>query len=254
MDDNKKMTNRDSAKVVGGVILVIVGGALLLRNMGYFLPYWLFTWPMILILVGVYSGVRHNFQNNSWIILIAIGSFFLIDDFLPNIRLQPAFWPLVIIGLGLLFIFRPSKKNFFCKNKEKSDFNQPLLTGNADESSPVSGDNNDVLKIESVFSGVNRNVLSKNFLGGKISCVFGGAEIDCSQADIKTVIVLKVDVVFGGVKLIVPANWSVQNEIEGVFHSVEDKRRYNANVFIDPAKVLILRGSTIFGGVEIKSY
>ncbi len=254
MDDNKNLKNRDGARVIGGVILVIVGGALLLRNMGYFLPYWLFTWPMILILAGVYSGVKHNFQNNTWIILLAIGSFFLVDEFLPNIRLQPAFWPLVIIGLGVLFIIRPSKKNFLFKNKEQPPGNQNLLTNDINKSSFVTGDSNDVLKIDSVFSGVNRNVLSKNFQGGKISCVFGGAEIDCSQADFKGNIVLKVDVVFGGVKLIVPANWSVQNEIEGVFHSVEDKRRYNANVFVDPEKVLILKGSTIFGGVEIKSY
>ena len=237
MDDNKKIKNRDGARVIGGVILVIVGGALLLRNMGYFLPYWLFTWPMILILVGLYSGVKHNFQNNSWIILLAIGSFFL-----------------VIIGLGLLFIIRPSKKNFFFKDTNQPPGNQSLLTNDKNESTFVSGDSSDVLKIDSVFSGVNRSILSKNFQGGKISCVFGGAEIDCSQADIKGTIALKVDVIFGGVKLIVPANWSVQNEIEGVFHSVEDKRRYNANVFIDPAKVLILKGSTIFGGVEIKSY
>lgn len=254
MDDNKKIKNRDGARVIGGVILVIVGGALLLRNMGYFLPYWLFTWPMILILVGLYSGVKHNFQNNSWIILLAIGSFFLVDEFLPNIKLQPAFWPLVIIGLGLLFIIRPSKKNFFFKDTNQPPGNQSLLTNDKNESTFVSGDSSDVLKIDSVFSGVNRSILSKNFQGGKISCVFGGAEIDCSQADIKGTIALKVDVIFGGVKLIVPANWSVQNEIEGVFHSVEDKRRYNANVFIDPAKVLILKGSTIFGGVEIKSY
>ncbi|MEO6639514.1 MAG: DUF5668 domain-containing protein, partial [Ginsengibacter sp.] len=102
MDYNKKINNRDGARIVGGLIMVGVGAALLLRNMNYFdLPYWLFTWPMILILAGIYTGVKNNFQNNGWIIMIGIGVFFLLDRFIPDLKLEPAFWPLVIIVLGV---------------------------------------------------------------------------------------------------------------------------------------------------------
>src|SRR4051794_13463271 len=100
MEDKRNRTDSDGARVVGGLILVAVGGALLMRNLGYDLPYWLFSWPMILILVGFYSGVKQRFQNFAWIILIAVGCFFLIDDFLPDLKLQPAFWPLVIMCAG----------------------------------------------------------------------------------------------------------------------------------------------------------
>ena len=78
----------------------------------------------------------------------------------------------------------------------------------------------DYLKINSVFSGVNRKVLSKDFKVAKISSVFGGTEIDFTQADLTGAAVIKIDIVFGGVKLFMPAYWAVVNEIDGVFHGV----------------------------------
>lgn len=265
MEDNRNIKNRDGARLVGGLILVAVGAALFIRNMGYIdLPYWLFTWPMILILVGIYSGVKHNFSNTGWIIMIAIGSFFLVDDFIPNLKLEPAFWPLVIVGFGILFIIRPGKKNFRREwggqdLNEREGISGDKLSAEhiqfEDQSFNFSGgaDKSDYLRIDSVFSGVDRTVLSKNFQGGKIACVFGGAEVDLTQADINGKILLKLDVVFGGVKLMIPGNWSVSSEIEGAFHNVDDKRR-RSPVSPDPNKVLILKGSCVFGGVDIKTY
>jgi hypothetical protein len=62
-----------------------------------------------------------------------------------------------------------------------------------------------------------------------------------------------MEVVFGGVSILVPPHWSVQNDIDGVFHSVEDNRYSNANT-VDTNKVLILQGRCVFGGIEIKSH
>ncbi|MEI9959340.1 MAG: DUF5668 domain-containing protein [Ferruginibacter sp.] len=78
MDNNYKDKGGNGSRVFGGLILVGVGAALLLRNSGFPFPTWIFTWPMILILVGIYSGVKHNFRNNTWIIMIAVGGFFLL--------------------------------------------------------------------------------------------------------------------------------------------------------------------------------
>ena len=101
---------------------------------------------------------------------------------------------------------------------------------------------------------MQRNVVSKNFQGGKISCVFGGADINLTQADINGKVEIKFEVAFGGTKLIVPPHWTVYNEIEGVFHGVDDKRKFNAATGISPEKILVLKGSVVFGGVEIRSY
>jgi len=258
MEDNFKEKKRPEARVFAGLILVCVGAALLLRNTGFPLPYWLFSWPMILILVGLYSGVKHNFRNSSWIILIAIGGFFLADRFIPDLRLAPYFWPVAIIAAGIIFIIRPErnkwkylgeddKKKYSAGDSTSSNWKQ---TG----SSGFSTDTNDWLTVNSVFSGVNKNVVSKNFQGGKISCVFGGADIDLTQADINGKVEIRLEVVFGGTKLVVPPHWTVYNEIDGFFHGVDDKRKFNAAAGSTLEKILVLKGSVVFGGVEIRSY
>lgn len=255
MEKIKNYRDKESSRVIGGLILVGVGAVLLLRNSGFFMPNWLFSWPMILILVGIYTGFKHNFKNNSWIIITGIGSFFLVSKFIPWLGLEPLFWPLAIIGLGLIFILRPKRDwtNFKNDDPNQSWRNTDTegLSGAPNTAAP---DASDYVVVESVFSGVNRNIVSKDFKGGHISSVFGGAKIDLSQADIKGQVVIKLDVVFGGIKLIIPPHWAVENQISGAFHGVDDKRSFNPSAAINPDKVLILKGSAVFGGVEIRSY
>ncbi len=92
--------NSESGRIIAGIILVGVGGVLLLRELGFFFPRWLFSWPMILILIGVYTGVKNNFRNNSWIIMLAIGTFFLVNKMIPSLQLQPAAAELQSTGNG----------------------------------------------------------------------------------------------------------------------------------------------------------
>jgi hypothetical protein len=58
--------------------------------------------------------------------------------------------------------------------------------------------------------------------------------------------------VFGGTKLIVPPHWDVKTELVTIFGGIEDKRHIASK--IDSSKVLIIQGTTVFGGIEINSY
>lgn len=251
---NDSVHNREGARVVAGLILVGVGAAYLMRNLGYAMPKWLFTWPVILILVGIYSGVKHNFRNAGWIILIAIGGIFLAGNFYNELDFDKAFWPVIIIGAGLMFILRPRRERWADRKSFREKFNSEYISpASVDEKDKGNVDSSDLLYVNSVFSGVIKNMMSKNFQGGKISCVFGGAEIDFMQADIHGTVTLRIELIFGGAKVIVPANWTIVNQIDGMFHGVDDKRK-NAAVLPDPSKTLILKGSAVFGGVDIRSY
>jgi len=258
MEHNYNIKRKDEGRIIAGLILVGVGAALLLRNTGFPMPYWLFSWPMILILVGIYSGVKHNFRNSGWIVMIAIGGFFLADRIIPNLSLAPYFWPLLIIGLGIIFIIRPKRDKWTTiREEEKKNGDVNIIQNDLKQDDLRAGfttDSNDFIKVDSVFSGVQRRVVSKNFQGGKVSCVFGGADIDLTQADINGTVDIKFEVVFGGTKIIIPPHWTVHNQIDGVFHGVDDKRKYNAATGMNPDKILVLRGSVVFGGVEIKSF
>jgi predicted membrane protein len=114
--------------------------------------------------------------------------------------------------------------------------------------------NDDVMDTTSILGGVKKSVLSKNFKGGQILNVFGGVEIDLSQADIDGIIVLDVTQIFGGIKLIIPAHWELKSEITSVLGGIEDKRKNLSALNIAEGKTLIIRGTSILGGIDIKSF
>jgi len=111
----------------------------------------------------------------------------------------------------------------------------------------------DYLDTVSIFGGVNKTILSKNFKGGDIVNIFGGAELDFTQADIDGRVYLDITQIFGGTKIIVPSNWQVVSDLAAVFASVDDKRIRSTASNVN-GKILVLKGVSIFAGVDIRSY
>ncbi|HTD42132.1 MAG TPA: DUF5668 domain-containing protein [Mucilaginibacter sp.] len=258
-------------KALAGIILLLVGLVLLVHQLDFFLfPGWLFSWPMILVAIGLYSGAKHNFRNTGWLIMVMLGVVFTLDDAVKGYDMSRVTWPIFIIIFGLWLILR--RGNRFDKNKDRWDkwasFNQgPGQTPPpADPNAPVDpnkpnndfGSNfkhtygDDYLDAVSVFGGVKKTILAKDFKGGEIVNIFGGAELDLTQADINGRVVLDITQIFGGTKIVVPSNWQVVSDIAAVFASVDDKRiRTTAT---GNEKILVLKGVSIFAGIDIRSY
>lgn len=115
--------------------------------------------------------------------------------------------------------------------------------------------NENMLNIDVTFAGRKEIVTSKDFKGGNINATFGGVEINMVQADGTGPMVLNCTVSFGGVELIVPSHWEIQNEINPTLGSVEDRRAMRMNTTTsEERKVLVLKGNCNFGSIEIKSY
>lgn len=111
----------------------------------------------------------------------------------------------------------------------------------------------DRIEEQTIFGGINRTVISKNFQGGNISAIMGGVEINLMQADFENRAIIDFNVIMGGVSLIVPTNWVVVNEVTAIMGGAEDSRPA-MGINHDQNKVLVLAGSVIMGGLEIKSY
>lgn len=240
-EDSNLSTNR-RGKFFGGLIVVAVGGILLMRQMGVEIPYWVTSWPMIPIVVGLFIGVQTGFRDWGWMIPVVIGLVFLGDDFFPEVINPRYLWPLAIIFIGLIIMLGPTKK---WKSK---------ISGGAFKGS-VGTDktSEDVLDVAAIFGGIEKNIVTKNFKGGEAVAVFGGNSINLSQSDIQGEARLELVQVFGGTKLIVPANWKIKSEMASIFGGIEDKRSVNRDT-TDESKVLFIEGVTIFGGLEIKSF
>ena len=247
---------RGRSNIWGGLILLGVGALLLLRQAGVYVPDWVFTWQMALIVLGIMSGLKHGFRGGGWLVMILIGGIFMYDRFQPGLNLYRYIWPLVLIGIGMLIILKPGRcrrwrhgrrfKEGFEKWKES---NHGFVPGDM----PQESSREDYLDVTSIFGGVKKIVVSKNFKGGDITNFMGGTEVNLSQADFQGTVTLDTTNIFGGAKLVVPASWDVKSEATAIFGGIEDKRDLHT-IKPDPNKVLIIDGTCIFGGIEIRNY
>lgn len=257
--------DRNSGKIIAGLIVIGVGSVLLLRQMGYIFAPWLFTWPMILIVIGLISGVKHRFRTFGWLFMILLGSIFLADEIDPSLHVGTYAWPILLILLGIWMILARNK-NYGCKNnrcrsrrsqRRQETFNQSFNITDSEQGEKSDNStrykSDDFLDTVSVFGGVSKKIFSKEFKGGEIINIFGGAEIDLTQADIQGRVELEVVQIFGGTKIVLPPHWQVNSDIAAVFGGIDDKRNNSATV-ANSDKILVLKGVSIFAGIEIRSY
>lgn len=239
----KKISN----SVWAGAIILAIGSFLLFDRLDLLdFPRWLFSWKTFLIALGVIIGINKKFEGIGWLILILVGSFFLIDDIpgFPYDFDRYAF-PLAIMIVGGFIVGRSllggAAREARKKNGMKGD---GIIT--------LDGGDDDYFDMTAVFGGAKRKVFSKSFKGGQSFCIFGGTEIDLSQADINGNVVIDTVQLFGGTKIIIPANWQLKSDITAVLGGVDDKR--NVPTSFSPEKKIVLTGFAMFGGVEIKSH
>lgn len=247
----------EKGRVWVGIFILIIGGLFLARASGVTFPPWFFTWPMIPIAFGLLSGIKHRFRGIGWLFPLVIGGIFLFDKMSPDINLRPYIWPTILIAVGLFIIFRPRGRRH-CGGDRNDDSTLEQNDGNAvirtdhEQSEKGMNDGNDVIDIVAIFGGVKKNMLSKSFKGGDVVAFMGGAEINLTQADFNGKIKVDCFNMFGGTKLIIPADWEVQSDVVAIFGGVDDKRPPATNPA--PNKILYLDGTCLFGGLEIKSY
>jgi predicted membrane protein len=236
METNNKFLDR---RAILGILLVGLGILFLTENLGWLtfsVHNILFSFPMLLILIGV-IGLNHRGNNGFSYILIFVGAFLLFPRIF-NIPFDYSriFWPAILVILGLLILFRKKKDHHFCRPEVKE--------------SP-----SDYLDAVHIFGGCERKIISKNFRGGKITSIFGGASLDmteCELGDGKNI--LDIVNIFGGTKMIVPADWKVHVEVISILGGFADKRRTFNTAINTTGKELHITGIVIFGGGEIKNF
>lgn len=273
---------RNDGSIAFGVILLGIGIVLLLKKFGLFIPSWVFTWPMILIVIGVFTLINQQFKSFMGSVILFIGVYFLLKrEFDLDFGIDQFIWPVGLIVLGIYLIINKKKEhralekvwqNWEDSRKNKADAKNSERIASTDlvedrnsssEESPKAPDSGfvratgtaflDRINERVIFSGVNRKLMTKNFQGGKATVIFGGLDLDLTQVDFTGVISLDLEVGFGGVKLIIPPHWDVRTEVSNIAAGLEDKRMFREGG-VDTNKVLILKGTLLFSGLEIKSF
>ncbi|RNI28854.1 LiaF transmembrane domain-containing protein [Rufibacter latericius] len=247
-------------RVAGGLVVVGIGVLLLANQLNaIFLPGWVFSWKVLLIVIGLISGIRHSFRNPGWIFPVVIGSVFLLEDLMPGLSLKRFIFPAIIVAVGLWLIFKPRhpfEKNFRNRRPFGSSFRyrepQPLNT-NPNATSNTASNSDNFLTATAIFGGITKNVITKDFKGGDIVTFCGGAKYNLTHADMQGEVVININQVFGGISFVIPPHWKVRSEVVTVFGGIDDKRGF-VEAALDSDKVLVLKGTVFFGGIEIRSY
>ena len=217
-----------------GFLLIILGVGFILEQLNIIPDFWnlLSTyWPVILILIGAVQIIDTKTIMGP-AVLILIGGAILLDNLNIINNFWSLFWPAILILIGLSIIFeRPYHRRHNDMNLSEEDR----------------------IDYAAVFSGVETKNASGNFLGGSVSAVFGGAEVDLRQAQMSPEgAVLDLFAAFGGITIFVPNDWKVVITGVPVFGGWENKTFYN-EVSGTPAHVINIKCVAAFGGIDIKN-
>lgn len=242
----KTNDNNTSARLLAGLVLIVLGGLFLLDNYGiiYFsLPDFLFNWEYIIIAIGIF--ITATSQNKTLgIIFIAVGV----------LNLFPELWPLILVGLGIYIILRRNKSTQSkFRSKAYSEGSDEKLNFNAEDKSNASNSFQDTVDDVSIFGGGTKNFTSRNFKGGKLTAIFGGSDIHLENCQLSHGNnVLDLFIMFGGYTIYVPQDWNVVVDTVPIFGGFSDKRIKDPNRVYEDDKVLVVKGIILFGGGELK--
>ena len=225
--------------VIGGTILV-VGLLLMAQSFGLFpeLDLWDF-WPLILVAIGLRSLLHPSKPSSrTWgVILLVLGGLFLARNLHLHVIEFRYVWPALLVFLGGSLIWRSIRR--------PDEEDRPFV--------PVPGSANR-LNEWSAFGGGKRQFSGEDFQGGEVTVVFGGTDIDLRGAGmVRDEAVVDVFAMFGGVELKVPESWNVHASGLPIFGGFDDKSRHPQPDPEHPPKRLLVRGTVIFGGVEVRN-
>ncbi len=237
----RNCSRKDGVPVLG-LMLIAVGSVFLLNKLGYLDAYWrniLISWQAVVIFIGLLNTLRSG-SRVPGVIMILVGGIFLAPKVIDiPFETRQLLWPALMIVVGLLIVFKT-------RSVRSPKMFKPKLHATIDDG---------MLDEVAIFGGGKKIITNKNLKGGAITAIFGGLELDFSEADfVDDVTVIEVTTIFGGVSMMVKSEWDVQVQVNSILGGFSDERRIYKGDGQTNAKKLIIKGTAILGGGEVKSY
>ncbi len=223
---------RSSGQALAGLFLLSVGALLFAQNLNILnlRAYWQY-WPALPLCFGLIKLALGHTQGEKalGILLVVFGGGQLARVF--------GYWSpgpadavaLSLIGVGAFFVVRG-------------------LFGRDEQGART--DASDWISAFAVLAGFERSNNSQNFKGGDLTAVMGGCEIDLRKASMRAPASMDVFVMWGGIEVKVPEDWTVEMRGIPILAGFVDKSRPPA---VASEKRLVIRGMALMGGVEIKN-
>lgn len=221
--------------ILWGLVFIVVGlifglNAMGITNINVFFRGW---WTLFII-VPSFIGFFKD-ENKTWsIIWFVIGVMLLLcaRDILSFAIIGKLIFPFILIMIGLNFIF---------KDVFQSKVNDKIKKLNSER---VDGEN-----FCATFSGIKNNFKGQEFKGANIDAIFGGVDIDLTEAIINHDQIININSVFGGVDIKVPNGVNIKVKSTPIFGGVSNKVNRS---FDESFPTIYVNAFCLFGGVDIK--
>lgn len=225
---------RNAPRLFVGMVVIALGALALLDNLGILEIGEVWSlWPLILVAFGLARILRPPGQPGRWMggLLLLFGSWLLLQNLgLAPVRLGVIFWPLLIVLLGVRLVWGAVARGAL---------HGPPAEGTAR------------LSAFAMLGGSEHKSNAADFQGGDATALLGGCKIDLRQATVKTgPAVIDCFAMWGGIEIIVPADWGVSVQGTPIMGAFEDKTSPPRD---GSGAKLIIKGVVIMGGVEIKN-
>lgn len=221
-------SRRLSAQELLGGFIVLLGLLLLLDTTGVYDTTQLLQFvPSLFVIAGLYALVSSRLRNvaGPLVVIVVAGGWQLATLGVVEWSDFEALWPLLIVLLGLSVILGQYRARAY----EVSD---AFVTA------------------VGLFGGADRRVTTDGFVGGELTAVFGGVDLDLRDATVSDRPArVNATAVFGGVDVRVPTDWNVQVDVLPIFGGAEDERprRAEEHDSVD----LVVTGFAAFGGITV---
>jgi predicted membrane protein len=244
--------------VVFALLVIAAGGLLQAFNSGALPPAYkpiVFSWQMLLVALGVIS-LFLPYKRLSGGLLILLGAFLLLPKFgIDRLAfLRGSGWAVLITCAGILILCRTLFGKHIARRRCGFHRRKPLRQQIHDAYAEFQMPNEEAGIIDRyyIFGNGKEKVSINGFRGGDINCVFSGAELDFREAQLaEGVNILEVNIVFGGITLFIPPHWNVEIKQVQAFGAFVDKRP-PASIEVSDNRQLLIKGSAVFGGGEIR--
>jgi predicted membrane protein len=228
-----------------GVILIAVGFIMILEKLELIpesVSDLLISWQMLLVGIGVLSLIGGN--RGRGIVLILVGGCFMIPELItvPH-ELRRIYFPLILVAFGVFILVRQRESH------KHIEYNSSTINIPNDNSLNTFDD-------FVIFGGREIFINSQALVSGKATSIFGGIEYDLRKACMQSGgAIIDCVSIFGGCGFKIPMDWNVRNEVTTIFGAFTDKRGETySDRYFDPSKTLVIKGVSIFGGIEVKHF
>lgn len=231
---------RRARRALFGLTVIGIGTLALLDNLQVFaIPLLRTFWPLAFVVWGLGRLVlpRHGGSRLFGLVLVAVGALMTAHNLGHTLLDLRQWWPVFIILGGVAIVLRGL-------------FPGPRRWPQGAACATAELDHADEVAIDATFSGLKLRNDSRAFRGGRVEANFAGVELDLRDAAMTAPeAVLDLRGNFSGMEIRIPRDWQVVVQMTARLGAVEDKTVPP----VAPAHRLVLRGETVFGGVEIKN-